>query len=211
MLKCVNFGWGNYHKISIIRRTKSQNVIFPSVVMQFISAIYCSQVSSREWRCGWSIACPTTSEWSVINNFIAYQVLHKRFDGTLHLNNATITCPYINLSSALLIKWALGWLWFQYALSNLITAGWWQLESMKGEDQIWPIFSPFVLQRLHKVICLLVQQERKQNQWHCVIILIYFSNEFIRVVTNLLPPVTNMYGLKCEQHGRNIRLGQAII
>ena len=29
--------------------------------------IYWSQVLSREWRCGWSSAAPTTSEWSTIS------------------------------------------------------------------------------------------------------------------------------------------------
>ena len=54
-----------YRQISNIRHTKFQNFLVSFCL--WLCSIYWSQVSSREWRCGWSSVdrnAPTTYEWS---------------------------------------------------------------------------------------------------------------------------------------------------
>ena len=59
----------NYHQISNIRRTKSQNLNFSRLA---VVSIYWSHVLGRQWRCSWS----STGRWCsnyiwVFRNFIA--------------------------------------------------------------------------------------------------------------------------------------------
>ena len=51
--RCPN---SNYHQISNIRRTESQNLNVSHLVLQLSLCKYWSQMLSREWRCSWSSA-----------------------------------------------------------------------------------------------------------------------------------------------------------
>ena len=67
----------SYHKISNIRRTKSENLSYCRLVLQLplscLWPIHWSQVLSWEWRCSWSSADRWCSNYIwVINNFITY-------------------------------------------------------------------------------------------------------------------------------------------
>ena len=59
--------WYDYHQISNIRRTKSQNLNVSRLVLQLPLPIHWSQVLllSREWRCSWSSADRRCSNYNV--------------------------------------------------------------------------------------------------------------------------------------------------
>ena len=62
----------NYHQISNISRTTSQNLMFLVSSCICLCPIHWSQVLSREWRCSWSSAGRRCSKYIwVINNFTA--------------------------------------------------------------------------------------------------------------------------------------------
>ena len=55
-----------YHQTPTISHTKSKNEMLLISCCSCICPIHWSQVLSREWRCNWTGAAPTTSEWSTI-------------------------------------------------------------------------------------------------------------------------------------------------
>ena len=64
---------GEYHKISNIRGTKFESLMFLVSSCMCLCPIHWSQLLSREWRCSWSSADRRCFNYIwVINDFIAY-------------------------------------------------------------------------------------------------------------------------------------------